>query len=127
MTENTQKTDENTLFDNYLKVILFVYAPKRRAGVRHILREIIKKEEQGNNYIFLNINVKKEIAEKTGHSLTYINDSIIYLHKQGFLLKKDRGVYMVNKDIFKHYERFLDDTKEEPITLILKNNKIIIV
>ena len=119
-------TLNDTLFDNYLKVIMLIHANSKKEKTRLILKEIFYLIE--NDFIFLNKENKKKIADKLKLSLNYINDTITFFYKSKFLLKKDRGVYLVNKKIFKHYINFIYGTEQEqPITLMITNTNIKII
>jgi len=118
--------NNDTLFDNYLKVIMLIHASQKKETTRLILKEIFYLIE--NDFIFLNKENKKKIADKLNITLNYINDTITFFYKSKFLLKKDRSVYFVNEEIFKHYRNFLYGTEQEqPITLIITNTNIKIV
>mgnify|MGYP001180218860 CR=1 FL=1 len=68
-------------------------------GMARILMEMVKT--MGYNNVFVAyMPVKKHICEKLGIKIDYLNKCINTFHKKGLLIRKDRGVYIADPNLF---------------------------
>jgi hypothetical protein len=99
--EINNKTIKIPKEDNYIKIYI------KTIGLLHnlpnsadkILFELLKYVNYDNE-IIINKSVKQNIANRLNLSLSRINMYITNLYKENFLIRKNRGVYILNPFIF---------------------------
>ena len=125
--EKTAKTIKIPKEDNYIKLYI------KTIGLLHnlpnsadkILFELLKYVNYDNE-IIINKSVKQNIARRLGLSLSRINMYITDLHKQKFLIRKNRGVYILNPYIFGkgNWGDIYNLRKELELDIIFKEGEI---
>ena len=63
-----------------------------------LLRELIENKNQ-NGHIFINSALKRVLSEKLDMAVGSIDNAITKLVEGGILIRIDRGMYIVNRDI----------------------------
>jgi len=128
--ENTTRIIKIPKEDNYIKVYI------KTIGLLHnlpnsadkILFELLKYVNYDNE-IIINKSVKENIAKRLELSLSRINMYISNLHKEKFLIRKNRGVYILNPFIFGkgNWGDIYNLRKELELDIIFKENEIEVI
>jgi len=115
---------------NYIKVYI------QAVGLLHnlpnsadkILFELIKYVNYDNE-IIINKNVKERIAERLNISLSRVNMYISDLTKKNFLIRKARGVYILNPYVFGkgNWKDIYELRKALQLNVIFKDNEIDVI
>ena len=93
-----------------------------------ILFELIKYVNYDNE-IIINKNVKERIAERLNISLSRVNMYISDLTKKNFLIRKARGVYILNPYVFGkgNWKDIYELRKALQLNVIFKDNEIDVI
>jgi len=128
--ENTTRIIKIPKEDNYIKVYI------KTIGLLHnlpnsadkILFELLKYVNYDNE-IIINKSVKENIAKRLELSLSRINMYISNLHKKKFLIRKNRGVYILNPFVFGkgNWRDIYNLRKELELDIIFKENEIEVI
>lgn len=69
------------------------------AGLNNVLYELLKRMTYDNT-VFLNVAVKRIIAESVGCSIHTVHKAVSEFTKTQILMRKDTGIYVLNPFIF---------------------------